>query len=118
MRSIARTLVMVSACAMLRVPATADAARDAHARVAITTLHVKMLDRTRNIYRPGTLTISRGDRVVWVNRGSQTHTATSTTWDSGRVAPGNTFAHRFRRAGTFRYHCTIHPEMTGTIIVQ
>jgi len=49
-----------------------------------------------------------------------THTVTSdnAAWDSGNIPAGGTFKFTFTTAGTFPYHCTIHPGMTGTIIVQ
>jgi plastocyanin len=39
-------------------------------------------------------------------------------WDSGSVAPGGTFSMTFPTAGTFPYHCGIHPNMVGTVTVQ
>jgi plastocyanin len=86
-----------------------------HGGVRARTSRVKIVDFR---FRPGSLTVSRGDVVRWKNRGSVTHTSTSSSWDSGRIAPGGTFRKRFRRAGTFEYHCSIHPQMTGTIIVR
>jgi plastocyanin len=76
---------------------------------------VRIID---NAFRPRSLTIVRGTVVRWVNRGSRTHTTTSNTslWDH-TLSPGDSFRHRFRRAGTFAYHCTIHSEMRGTITV-
>lgn len=70
-------------------------------------------------FRPRSVTIDRGTVVRWVNRGNQNHTTTSNTgaWNSGSLAPGDTFRRRFRRTGIFRYHCTIHPDMTATITV-
>jgi plastocyanin len=39
-------------------------------------------------------------------------------WDSGVLAPGATFGRVFRKVGTFKYHCTLHPTlMHGKIIV-
>jgi plastocyanin len=77
---------------------------------------VRMVD---NAFRPRTLNISRGDRVTWVNRGDNVHTSTSNRglWDSDLMQPGERFSRRFRRAGTFRYHCEIHANMTGRIVV-
>lgn len=70
-------------------------------------------------FRPRRLEIPKGTRVRWVNRGDVSHTTTSTTglWNSGALAPGDTFSRVFRTRGTFRYLCSIHPEMTGEILV-
>ncbi|MFN8215572.1 MAG: cupredoxin family copper-binding protein [Solirubrobacterales bacterium] len=69
-------------------------------------------------YKPGTLRISTGTRVLFVNRDSVTHTVTrSGGFDSGRLSPGESFAFRFKRAGTFRFHCKIHSFMHGKIVV-
>lgn len=70
-------------------------------------------------FRPSRLEIPKGTRVRWVNRGDVSHTTTSTTdvWDSGTLAPGETFSRVFRRRGTFRYVCLIHPSMKGKVIV-
>jgi plastocyanin len=76
---------------------------------------VRIID---NAFRPQNLTVARGDVVRWVNRGTRTHTTTSNTglWNES-LSPGDTFRRRFRQAGTFRYHCTIHSGMTGRITV-
>jgi plastocyanin len=70
-------------------------------------------------FRPRTITVSRGTLVRWVNRGNHTHTVTSSPglWDSGLLSSGTSFSRRFRRRGTFRYFCRVHPTMTGTIVV-
>ena len=69
-------------------------------------------------FRPRNLTIAHGTVVRWMNRGDVTHTTTSNTslWNH-TLAPGEIFRRRFRRMGTFAYHCSIHPQMTGTITV-
>ncbi|HEX2025980.1 MAG TPA: cupredoxin domain-containing protein [Actinomycetota bacterium] len=72
-----------------------------------------------NFFRPRRLVVQKGTRVRWVNAGARPHTTTSNTglWDSGTVQPGESFGRRFRRTGTFRYHCEIHDGMTGKIVV-
>jgi len=100
------------------VPATASADTDVGASTARQSYRVKMADRYRNVFRPRIVRIARGDAVVWVNVGDVTHTASTPTWDSRAVAPGETYRRRFRRAGTFRYVCVIHPEMTGAVVVS
>ncbi len=69
-------------------------------------------------FSPGTLTIAKGTTVKWTNAGPSTHTVTSATFDSGNInAPNGTFSHTFATAGTYAYHCSIHPNMTGSITV-
>src|SRR2546425_3097384 len=74
-------------------------------------------------FSPNPLTISVGDSVTWKNNGPAVHTVTSdagqaTSFDSGNIAVGATFDQVFSQAGTFKYHCTIHAGMTGSVIVQ
>ena len=69
---------------------------------------------------PGELSITAGTTVTWMNTDSTSHTSTSDTpgWDSGIVPPGGQFSFGFQTAGTFSYHCAIHPGMVGTVIVR
>lgn len=79
-------------------------------------VRVRMVDFA---FRPRVITIARGTRVRWVNVGDTAHTTTSTRgiWDSGLLAPGESFSRVFRRSGTFRYVCTVHSSMTGKVVV-
>ncbi|HEX8974624.1 MAG TPA: cupredoxin family copper-binding protein [Patescibacteria group bacterium] len=69
-------------------------------------------------FSPASLTIKAGTTVVWTNQDSVAHTVTFASFDSGNIAPGQTFKHTFTANGTFSYHCGIHPGMIGTIVVQ
>ncbi len=71
-------------------------------------------------FTPSSLTVSVGDTVTWTNKHTMTHTATADngTFDSGNLAPGETFSFTFDTAGTYTYKCNIHLSMTGTIIVE
>ena len=71
-------------------------------------------------FSPSTLTVSVGTAVTWTNKDSTTHTVTSDTgvFSSGGMSQNATYSYTFNTAGTFKYHCTIHTYMTGTIIVQ
>ena len=70
-------------------------------------------------FSPSTLTVKAGTTVTWTNKDSVDHTITSDTnvFDSGNMGSGDTFSYTFTTAGTFVYHCTVHPSMVGTIIV-
>jgi plastocyanin len=61
-----------------------------------------------------------GTTVVWQNNDTIAHTSTSNAagWNSGTIGPGQSFQFTFTSAGTFPYHCTIHPNMVGTVTVQ
>jgi plastocyanin len=70
-------------------------------------------------YRPPTLRIRRGTKVLFANRDRVTHTATRRgSFDTGRLRPGRSAAVRFRRRGVYRYVCTIHSFMHGKIVVR
>jgi plastocyanin len=72
-------------------------------------------------FNPANITIKRGTKVRWINRDSTTHTATANkkrSFDSGRLRPGQSYTHTFKRAGKQRYHCEIHPDMMGSVVVK
>ena len=68
-------------------------------------------------FAPASLTINVGDRVTWRNSDSVTHTATAGAFDTGDIDPGTSASVRFTKPGTYRYVCTPHPSMKGTIRV-
>jgi plastocyanin len=71
-----------------------------------------------NSYNPASASVKAGQTVAWHNGDVITHTATGNGFDTGPVPPGGTSsAIMFSTAGTFGYHCSIHPSMTGTLVV-
>jgi plastocyanin len=77
---------------------------------------VSMIDLA---FSPRSVSAVVGDSVTWTNRGSAVHTATADngSFDSGMVKPGGKWRFALAKAGTFRYHCAVHPSMVGTITV-
>ena len=70
-------------------------------------------------FTPDTLTVSQGTAVTWTNNDTMPHTVTSAgLFDSGAINNGESFSFTFSTKGTFNYKCSIHPSMTGTIIVN
>ena len=71
-------------------------------------------------FGPASLSVAAGTTVTWTNNDSAAHTATADdgSFDSSSIAPGATFSQSFDTAGTFAYHCSIHPNMTATIEVK
>ncbi len=83
------------------------------------TVTVSIVD---NAFTPKTITVPVGTTVRWTNNGNLPHTVTSTSnpkaFDSGTLNPGDSFEFTFKTAGQFPYRCSIHPSMTGTVIVE
>ena len=75
---------------------------------------------TTTAYSPNPVTIAVGGTVTWMNNDVTAHTATddSGTFNSGSIAPGGQFSRTYPSAGTFPYHCTLHPNMVGSVRVQ
>jgi plastocyanin len=83
-------------------------------------------EETSECYLPSSLTVVTGATVIWDNVDTAAHLATSGTpaggpdgvFDSGIIAPGNTFEHEFTDGGEFQYYCLVHPWMVGTVTVE
>jgi plastocyanin len=75
---------------------------------------------TTTAYAPNPISVSVGGSVTWTNNDATTHTsvANAGAWNSGSIAPGGQFSMTFPSAGTFPYHCSLHPGMVGTVTVQ
>ena len=72
------------------------------------------------LFSPKTVTINVGESVKWDNKGKaeEGHTATGDNFDSGVLKEGETYTHKFSKAGTFDYICTLHSNMKGTVVVR
>ena len=70
-------------------------------------------------YAPNVILVPVGTTIRWTNEGAVNHTVTSDTglFDSGTLAPGASFEYQFNVPGTYAYHCTLHPSITGKVIV-
>lgn len=71
-------------------------------------------------FGPQTLTVPVGTTVTWTNRDDIPHTVVSTdgVFKSKVRDTDETFSYTFTKAGTYTYFCSVHPKMTGTIVVQ
>ena len=73
-------------------------------------------------FGPVTLTVPVGTTVTWANRDDIPHTVVSTddskTFKSKVLDTDEKFSFTFSKAGTYPYFCSIHPKMTGKVIVQ
>jgi plastocyanin len=67
------------------------------------------------------VTIAVGTRVTWVNHDDIPHTVVSedlTTFRSKPLDTDDTFSFTFKKAGVYKYFCSIHPKMTAAVIVK
>jgi len=71
-------------------------------------------------FDPATVTIKPGHMVMWTNKDTVAHTVTGDDgkWDSGKIEQGKTYSHTFSQEGKYTYHCSIHPNMKGTVEVK
>ncbi|OPX61772.1 MULTISPECIES: cupredoxin family copper-binding protein [unclassified Methanoregula] len=74
-------------------------------------------------FDPPALTVKAGTVVMWTNQDSAPHaivsdTGSPETFSSDTLSTGRSYSFTFNRPGTYPYHCSIHPSMTGTIVVE
>ena len=71
-------------------------------------------------FGPATTTIAAGTTVTWTNQDDIPHTVVSTdgVFKSKVLDTDDQFSFTFTKAGTYPYFCSIHPKMTGTVVVQ
>jgi plastocyanin len=79
----------------------------------------------QDAYSPARIQVVLGTTVTWTNRDNVSHSvvispeviSTNDMWQSRLLSTGDSFSYTFTMRGTFQYHCSEHPEMTGTVIV-
>ena len=71
-------------------------------------------------FGPVLLTVAPGTKVTWMNRDDIPHTivADDKTFKSRALDTDETFSYTFDKPGTYPYFCSIHPHMTGTVVVK
>jgi plastocyanin len=73
-------------------------------------------------FSPANLTITTGTTVTWINRDDIPHTVVSSddprVFKSKALDTDDRFSFTFTKAGTYSYFCSVHPKMTGRVVVQ
>ncbi len=93
------------------------------AKVAFGVTHIFI---RQDAYSPSHIEVVLGTTVTWTNQDKVPHSvivspvvfSTANSWESSLLNPGQSFSYTFSSSGTFKYVCTEHPEMTGTVIVM
>ncbi|MDF3040804.1 MAG: hypothetical protein K0Q71_3510 [Thermomicrobiales bacterium] len=107
---LAGALMALGVVALLLGPGVRDAAAQGWASVAIVDY----------AFDPVLTGVAVGDTITWTNYGAEHHTVTAddSSFNSGNLAPGESFSQTFAATGSYTYRCRIHPSMTGTVIVN
>lgn len=66
---------------------------------------------------PSSITVRKGDTIVWTNKDSAPHTVTGGDLKSASLGQNQTYSFAYDRTGTFNYYCSLHPNMKGTVTV-
>ncbi|HET8745341.1 MAG TPA: cupredoxin family copper-binding protein [Ramlibacter sp.] len=85
--------------------------------LAAAATHTVVIEGMKSV--PETLTVNKGDTVVWQNKDVVPHTVTAKgNFDSGDLAVGKSWRHVMTKAGTYDYFCNYHPGMKATVVVK
>jgi plastocyanin len=108
-----RRRLLLSACTAVALAAAGHGFAETVKPVA----HTMAIDAFE--FKTPTLTVDRGDTIVWRNGDPVPHTITAKgAFDSGAIAAGATWKYTAKTSGRFDYICTFHPTMKGTLIVR
>jgi plastocyanin len=102
-----KAIFLVALAALLAAPAAADPAPPT----------IRIRD---DAFTPGTLTVTAGQSVTFVNGDDDAHTVTAVdgSFDSKGLDTGNVWRHVFLKPGVYAYFCELHPFMKGTVVVK
>jgi plastocyanin len=72
------------------------------------------------VFGPQAITVPVGTTVTWTNSDDIPHTAVSTdgVFKSKVLDTDEKFSYTFTKAGTYSYYCSVHPKMTGQVVVK
>ena len=115
-------LVAIALVGSLLLMPAAGAQTEGQGVVVVPTTEIRAMDVfliEDGYFEPTDAVVDPGTTLMWINRAQEQHTVTSDDgqFDSGVLEPGDTFLTTVEGSGTLTYHCTLHPEMTGSITV-
>jgi len=116
----ARSRRAIDLAAWLVIAGVAPWPWTAPARGADTAPPVRTVVIEKSAYIPREITIAPGTKVLWTNHDDMPHTVTGNdrTFASKGLDTDDKFEYTFSSEGTFAYHCSVHPYMTGVVNVR
>ena len=72
------------------------------------------------MFSPVSMKVKAGTQITWTNKDEEPHTVSSNdgVFRSFALDTNDSFSFKFDKPGTYKYTCTIHPRMTGTVVVE
>lgn len=119
-RPLAAAVVLAGLAALVGCGGSTDHAGPTSAGTTSTPPPAPQTVEIRNYaYSPQNITVPVGTTVTWVQDDSTIHTVTDVgVFDSGHLSRGQLFRYTFRTPGTYDYHGSVHPGLTGSVTVQ
>jgi plastocyanin len=114
---VAASLLLFAACTSAPTPPTGSVAAASCSQGATGSQTVTIANFA---FSPASLAVTAGTTLTWTNNDSTAHdpTADDGSFHCQPIAPGQSMSFTFSKAGTFAYHCSIHPTMTAKITVS
>lgn len=111
---------MLSMLQSARLLLVAGAALGLPAHAAAAPARMQAVQIRNFAFVPAIVTVSVGTTVTWTNADEDPHTVTATgkAFHSAALDTGGKFSFTFIRPGEFAYFCSLHPHMTGKIVVK
>ena len=117
-RAVSIFVLLASGVVSVALPFTASGKLEAGAPQAQTQNAEVKIDNFS--FTPASITVAAGTTVTWTNRDDIPHTVVSDdkVFKSKVLDTDEKFAYTFSKPGTYAYFCSVHPKMTGKVIVQ
>lgn len=78
---------------------------------------IRNVNITGFAFSPASLTVRKGETIVWTNKDPAPHTVTGGDLKSNALGQNETYSFTYDKTGSFSYYCSLHPSMKGTITV-
>ena len=93
-----------------------------HLGGGVNAAETREIDIDNYTFSPGDLTVPQGTTVTWINHDETPHTVVATgdphAFRSGGLDTDDKFSVTFTKPGIYQYLCTVHPYMTGKVVVR
>ena len=121
MISFSRRALPLAAAGVLALSVPAYAA-DADAPQQVASVQAPAVTIDNFAFAPALMMVASGTKVTWTNKDEEPHTVTSAdggkSFKSDALDTDDKFSFTFDKPGTYKYFCSIHPHMVGTIVVK